>query len=38
MMNGESAMSSVREEQQEGEKKSEKRNFVLSNHTVYGTD
>lgn len=36
MMNGESAMSSVREKKQDGEKKSEKRNSVLSNHTVYG--
>jgi len=35
-MNGESAMSSVREKKQEGEKKSEKRNFALSSHTVYG--
>jgi hypothetical protein len=38
MMNGESAMSSLREKKQEGEKKSEKRNFVYSSHTVYGTD
>jgi hypothetical protein len=37
-MNGESAMSSLREKKQEGEKKSEKRNFVLSSHTVYGMD
>lgn len=36
MMNGESAMSSVREKKQEGEKKSEKGNFALSGHTVYG--
>jgi hypothetical protein len=38
MMNGESAISSLREKKQEGEKKSEKRNFELSSHTVYGTD
>jgi hypothetical protein len=40
MMNGESPMSSVREKKQEGEKekKREKRNFVLSSHTVYGRD
>lgn len=38
MMNDESAMSSVREKKQEGEKNSEKRNFVLSSHTVYGAD
>lgn len=38
MMNGESAMSSLREKKQEGEKKSKKRNFVRSSHTVYGTD
>jgi hypothetical protein len=34
MMNGESAMSSVREKKQEGEKKSEKRNFELSSHSL----
>jgi hypothetical protein len=38
MMNGESAMSSKREKKQEGEEKSEKRNFELSCHTVNGTD
>lgn len=38
MMNGESAMSSVREKKQEGEKKSEKRNLVLSSHAEYGRD
>jgi len=32
MMNGESAMSSVREKKQKGEKNSEKRNFALSRH------
>jgi len=36
MMNGESAMSSKREKKQEGEKKSEKRNFELSSHMYTG--
>jgi hypothetical protein len=38
MMNGESAMSSLREKKQEGKKKSERGNFVHSSHTVCGTD
>ena len=38
MMSGESAMRSVREKKQEGEKKTENRKLVLESHTVYGRD